>query len=187
MNAKQQLLDMLKDLDKVVESETSVDPQYHRHFVLRRGEILRQISDELGGVAISFPKAGTNSTRVTVKGPPECVEAAKKRIAAIVEDLSQRISVEVIIEQKHHRTIMGSGGSKVKQIQTDHNVDIKFPERNDDPNFVSEENGDGVRASDIIRVSGRPENCEGAKQALLDQVPITAEVDIPFRMHRYVM
>jgi hypothetical protein len=59
---------MLKDLDKVVESDMDIDPQYHRHFVLRRGEILRQISDDLGGVAISFPKAGTNSTRVTLKG-----------------------------------------------------------------------------------------------------------------------
>jgi len=187
LGAKQQLMDMLKDLDKVVESEVSVDPQYHRHFVLRRGEILRQISDELGGVAISFPKAGTNSTRVTLKGAPECVEAAKQRIATIVEELSQRVSIEVIIEQKHHRTIMGSQGSKVKQIQADHNVDIKFPERQDDPNFVSEENEEGIKASDIIRVSGRPENCEGAKEALLNQVPIILEVDIPFQMHRHVV
>ena len=59
---------MVKDLDKVTESEMDVDPEYHRHFVLRRGEILRQISDDLGGVSISFPKAGTTSTRVILKG-----------------------------------------------------------------------------------------------------------------------
>jgi hypothetical protein len=59
---------MLKDLDKVTESDMDVDPEYHRHFVIRRGEILRQISDELGGVSISFPKAGTSSTRVILKG-----------------------------------------------------------------------------------------------------------------------
>ncbi len=28
---------------------------------------------------------------------------------------------------------MGTKGTKVQQIQMDHNVDIKFPERNDDP------------------------------------------------------
>lgn len=66
--AKKELSDMLKDLDKVTESEMSVEPQFHRHFVLRRGEVLRHIADELGGVSISFPKAGTNSSRVVLKG-----------------------------------------------------------------------------------------------------------------------
>ncbi|CAL8135568.1 unnamed protein product [Orchesella dallaii] len=185
-NAKKQLLDMLKDLDKVVEAEMDIDPQYHRHFVLRRGEVLRHISDDLGGVQISFPKVGSNSSRVTLKGAAECVEAAKKRLATIVEDLSQRVAVDVIIDQRHHRTIMGSQGSKVKQIQMDHNVDIKFPERVDENN-LPEENGDGIRPCDIIRVSGRLENCEAAKNALLDQVPVTIEVDIPFKMHRFVI
>lgn len=67
-----------------------------------------------------------------IKGAAECVEAAKKRLASIVEDLSQRVTIDVVIDQKHHRTIMGSQGSKVKQIQIDHNVDIKFPERVDE-------------------------------------------------------
>jgi rRNA processing protein Krr1/Pno1 len=44
-----------------------------------------------------------------------------------------------------------------------------------------------VRACDIIKVAGRPENCESAKLALLEQVPITVEVDIPYRMHRHVI
>lgn len=62
------------------------------------------------------------------------MEAAKKRISDIVADLKQRVTIDVVIEQKHHRTIMGSGGSKVKRIQSDHNVDIKFPDRADDTN-----------------------------------------------------
>lgn len=52
---------------------------------------------------------------------------------------------------------------------------------------LPEENGDGIRPCDIIRVSGRVENCESAKAALLDQVPVTIEVDIPFKMHRFVI
>lgn len=187
IEAKRQIQEVLKDLDKVVESEMDVDPQHHRHFVLRRGEVLRRISDELGGVQISFPKANSNSARVTLKGAAECVEAAKKRIAQIVDDLNNRITVDVIIEQKHHRTIMGKGGSKVQQIQSDFNVEIKFPDRNDDPDFVSEENDEGIKYSDIIRLTGRPENCEGAKQALLEQVPVAVEVDIPFDMHRFII
>ena len=44
-----------------------------------------------------------------------------------------------------------------------------------------------MNVSDIIHVTGRPENCERAKEALLDQVPVVVEVDIPFEMHRIII
>jgi rRNA processing protein Krr1/Pno1 len=66
--AKQQLMDIIKELEKTVEIDMNIEPQYHRHFVLRRGEILRQLSDELGGVSVSFPKVGSNSSKVIIKG-----------------------------------------------------------------------------------------------------------------------
>jgi hypothetical protein len=36
-------------------------------------------------------------------------------------------------------------------------------------------------------VAGRPENCESAKEALLEQVPVRVEVDVPFEMHRFII
>lgn len=45
-----------------------VDPKYHRHFVARRGEILHEISDQYGGVTVSFPRSGVDSDRVVLKG-----------------------------------------------------------------------------------------------------------------------
>lgn len=65
----------------------NVDPKYHRHFVARRGQVLREIGEEYGGVTISFPRNGTDSSVVTIKGAKNCVEGAKQRIEAIVEDL----------------------------------------------------------------------------------------------------
>lgn len=65
----------------------SVDPKHHRHFVIRRGQVLRDIAEEYGGVTVSFPRSSVQSDRVTLKGAKECVEAAKKRILDIIEDL----------------------------------------------------------------------------------------------------
>lgn len=65
----------------------AVDPKHHRHFVIRRGQVLREIAEEYGGVIVSFPRSGVQSDRVTLKGAKECVEAAKKRILDIIEDL----------------------------------------------------------------------------------------------------
>lgn len=44
-----------------------------------------------------------------------------------------------------------------------------------------------IRQSDIIRITGKEENCEKAKQALLDLIPITIEVDVPFELHRAII
>jgi hypothetical protein len=42
-----------------------------------------------------------------------------------------------------------------------------------------------VRMCDVIRITGKQENCEAAKRALLDLVPVTVEVgsspQFPFR------
>eukprot|EP00061_Rhincodon_typus_P009993 g33921.t1 len=73
--------------DNVVEDAMTVDPKHHRYFVIRRGQVLREIADEYGGVMVSFPRTGTQSDKVTLKGAKDCVEAAKKRMQEIIEDL----------------------------------------------------------------------------------------------------
>ena len=42
----------------------TVDPKHHRYFVARRGEVLRHIGDEFGGVIVSFPRSGVSSDKV---------------------------------------------------------------------------------------------------------------------------
>ena len=49
--------------------------------------MIREISEENGGVIISFPKQGSGSDRVTLKGAKECIEGAKAQIAEVVEEL----------------------------------------------------------------------------------------------------
>lgn len=83
-----------------------------------------------------------------------------------------QVTIECVISQKHHRTVMGARGSKVKDITAEFDVQIKFPERDNaeaaDVPVRAEDAEPG--ANDIIRITGRPENCEAAKKALLDQV-----------------
>ncbi|XP_023376853.1 vigilin [Pteropus vampyrus] len=85
--AQKELEALIQNLDNVVEDCMLVDPKHHRHFVIRRGQVLREIAEEYGGVMVSFPRSGTQSDKVTLKGAKDCVEAAKKRIQEIIEDL----------------------------------------------------------------------------------------------------
>uniref|UniRef100_A0A8C9WSE5 Vigilin n=1 Tax=Scleropages formosus TaxID=113540 RepID=A0A8C9WSE5_SCLFO len=174
--AQKELETLVRNLDDVVEDSMVVDPRHHRHFVCRRGQVLRELAEEYGGVAVSFPRTGTHSDRVTLKGAKECVEAAKRRIQEIIEDLEAQVTVEVIVPQRYHRAVMGPKGSRIQQITRDCEVQIKFPERDEsagtDP--PAHENGDAgpeaefvPRKNDIITISGRSEKCEMARAALL--------------------
>ncbi|XP_055863477.1 vigilin-like [Biomphalaria glabrata] len=195
--AKEELEKLIKSLDNIVEGEVHVDPKHHRNFVARRGEVLRQIAEDYGGVIVSFPRSGVNSDRVVIKGAKECVEAAKKKILEIVEDLESQVTVECVIAQADHRTVMGSGGANVREITRQYDVGIKFPDKPalpngnspDEPlvNGEAEENTNGPRKSDIIIITGKPDNCQSAKQALLDLVPVIEEVNVPYELHKFII
>jgi polyribonucleotide nucleotidyltransferase len=80
---------------------------------------------------------------------------------------------------------MGKSGTKVQSITRDFDVQIKFPDRK-----PMESNGDingDAHPADVIRISGKREKCEEAKQALLELVPITEEIDVPFDLHRSII
>ncbi|KAI1882721.1 hypothetical protein AGOR_G00237830 [Albula goreensis] len=203
--AQKELEALIKSLDNVVEDIMTVDPKHHRYFVARRGQALRDIAEEYGGVMVSFPRTGTQSDKVTLKGAKDCVEAAKKRMQEIIEDLDAQVTMECVIPQKFHRSIMGPKGSRIQQITRDHNVQIKFPDREDpqgppaEPVPVVQENGDAngevkeaaepeaPNKRDVIVLSGRKERCEAAVEALKALVPVTIDVEVPYELHRYII
>merc|ERR1711981_53880 len=191
--AKKELESRIKDLDNVIEETMTVDAKHHRYFVAKRGEVLRNIGDEFGGVVISFPRPGVTSDKVTLKGAKNCVDAAKEKINSMIEDLESQITIECVIEQQHHRTIMGARGANIQKVCSDFNVQIKIPDRKSNKaqqNGTTNENNEetnGQENSDIIRISGRKENCEEAATALKALVPINIEVDVPFEFHRFII
>ncbi|XP_056607167.1 high density lipoprotein binding protein a [Triplophysa dalaica] len=194
---------LIKSLDNVVEDGMTVDPKHHRFFVARRGQVLREIAEEYGGVIVSFPRTASQSDKVSLKGAKDCVEAAKKRMLELIEDLDAQVTMECVIPQKFHRSIMGPKGSRIQQITKDHNVQIKFPDREDmqasSTDASVQENGEAngevkepvdpsaPRKCDIIVLSGRKERCEAAVEALKALVPVTIEVEVPFELHRYII
>ena len=127
--AKSSLEATIKDLDNILEDTVQVPVKHHLFFIQKRGEVLRQLGDQYGGVAISFPRNGQNETEVRIKGGKDCVAGAKARILEMVKELESQVSIQVAIPQRHHRTVMGPRGSHVQDIIARHKVEIKFPDR----------------------------------------------------------
>ena len=57
---------IISSQDNVIEETMTVDAKHHRYFVAKRGEILRNIGEEFGGVTVSFPRPGVTSDKVNV-------------------------------------------------------------------------------------------------------------------------
>lgn len=205
--AKKELEQMVKELDRVVEDTVQIDHKHHAYFVARRGNFLRQLGDELGGVSVSFPRTSDkDNSSVTLKGAKDCVEAAKRRLLDEVSRLENLVTIEVLIDQQHHRSLMGARGNTVKSVQAAHNVHIKFPERrpnektngdmdtvngdahsDDTSSVMSDTSTPKRRRNDVIVISGRPDDCEAAKNALLALIPVQVEVQVPYDYHRFII
>jgi len=187
--AKKELNSKIKDLNNIVEGEVTIDPKHHRYLASRRAQVLREVSDEYGGVSISLPKENT-SAKVALKGAKDCVEGAKSRLLEIISDLESMIEIKCVIAQKHHRNILGNKGRNVQELTSRLNVQIKFPERRrndaeEDPAVI--ESTDEENKNDVIMISGKKENAEEARDCLLALVPVTKEIEIPYGNHRYII
>lgn len=156
--------------DNIIEDTVDIDPKHHSHFTSKRAAVLRDITEEFGGVSISMPRE-PNSSVVTLKGAADCVDGAKKRMQEIASDLESMVTIECEIAQKHHRSVMGPRGRNVQEVTARNNVQIKFPERSVPNGNVDEnaENGDVSPrpSSDIILIKGKQEDAEKAKIELL--------------------
>lgn len=201
--AKKQLEAMVKDIDNTVEDTVEVDFKHHRHFTQRRRKIIDRISEDCGGVQISFPREESNV--VTLKGAKECLEAAKQRILETVYDLENQVTVEASVPVKYHRSLMGPRGKHVQDITTRFDVQIKFPDRETggrtmgggDRDGSASVNGDATPTTngggdeqlkpvtgDNIRFTGTPEKVAAAKDALLSLIQ---EVEVPFDAHKTII
>lgn len=195
---------LLKDLENVVEDSILINPKFHNYFIMQRGQLLREIIKEYGGVFITFSYAGKQSTKVTIKGAKACVEAAKKHIQEIFEPLRSEVTTRCVIPPKFHPFLMGPICSRIQQIARDCKVQIKFPDSEKpttNTHLEVQENGKekgenitkvsastSPNKSDTMSLSDKAENSStAATQALESLVPVTAKVQVPFHLHPYII
>ncbi|XP_055352138.1 vigilin-like [Paramacrobiotus metropolitanus] len=190
----------LQELHNTVDDSVDIPVKYHKNFTARRAEEIRHIQEETGNVSITFPRMGEENEKVLLRGPQEAVDAAKRMLLQRVADWESYITIEVDIPPQYYGNIMGPKGARVMDVSDEFDVHIKFPERKDNRannnNNAAHVNGEqpapaegtnGEAPKEVITVTGRPEDCEAAKQALLDLVPVVEEMPVPFEYHSSII
>ncbi|CDW54567.1 General transcription factor 3C polypeptide 2 [Trichuris trichiura] len=201
LKVKKQLDDWIKELNQSVESTIDIDPKWHSHFWARARGALREIQSQCGDVFVSFPKPGSNSSRVTLKGAKDCVEATKAKMLEYVAEWQNQVTSGVHIDPKYYRLLLRNRGSHIQELSQQYRVQIKFPERdslapspgggfvNGDINASGLTNGidvgdDSPSANSLVSVTGLSENVEKVKELLLAELPVNEAVSVPFEFHR---
>ncbi|ERE64125.1 vigilin-like protein [Cricetulus griseus] len=200
---KKELELLLKDLEYVVEDSMMINRKFHHYFVMRRDQLIREMTEVYAGMIINFTYEGKQSIRVTMKGEKACVEAAKKHIQRIFEPLGSHVTTQYVIPQKFYTFFMGPMYSRVQQIAKDYKVQLTFPDKEKPTMYihpavqenVKEKGGKNTkelafsnqRKCKTILVSGQMENCKAAMKALEYLIPVTAEVQVPSCLHPYII
>lgn len=70
----------------IKEVDVSIPAKLHNSLIGAKGRLVRSIMEECGGVHIHFPSEGSGSDKVTIRGPGEEVEKAKRQLLQIAEE-----------------------------------------------------------------------------------------------------
>ncbi|GFT41692.1 vigilin [Nephila pilipes] len=115
--AKKRLLEISNEKKIVGQTaEIKTNPKQHKFLIRENG-------------ATSIKKACNEIVMAVLKKSEDFLESAKQRLHETVEDLEALVTVGCNIPQEHHRTVLGTRGSKVQDIQRQFNTTIKFPDR----------------------------------------------------------
>lgn len=66
--------------------EVSIPSKLHNSLIGSKGRFVRSIMEECGGVHIHFPTEGSGIDAVTIRGPAEEVDKAKKQLLSLAEE-----------------------------------------------------------------------------------------------------
>uniref|UniRef100_A0AAY4DZQ9 Vigilin n=1 Tax=Denticeps clupeoides TaxID=299321 RepID=A0AAY4DZQ9_9TELE len=168
--ARNRILAIQKEL---VRMEVSIPSKLHNSLIGSKGRFVRSIMEECTGVHIHFPTEGSGIDTVTIRGPAEEVEKAKRQLLSLAEE---KVCEPYFVY------------SLCQQTKRAPPPDAPIQE-NGEPNGEVKDLADPAapKKCDIIILSGRKEKCEAAVEALKALVPVSIEVEVPFELHRYII
>ena len=107
-------LKVVANLEDRVREVIEVDRRHQNVFFHNRAKLIGQISRGHGGVDITFPPAGSDSSKVWLNGAKNHVNTAKRAIIEIVADQEAGVVIECNIPRKHHSEVLGPKRANVR-------------------------------------------------------------------------
>lgn len=92
-------------------------PQKAIAFIVgKAGATINGIKDDTGAQIDIDKSSDGEKTSVTVRGDKKAIAAAKAAILDLVEQFGDEVTVNLTIEPRFHRTLIGQGGQKLREL-----------------------------------------------------------------------
>lgn len=114
----------------------------HKYIIGRKGAEIRQITQDMEKVHVEFV-----DDTIKIEGPKEEVDQVKALLEVKAKELTQKLRfIEMQVDPKHYKHIIGKGGANVNKLKTETDTVINITE---------------IGGKNIIRIEG---NQQGVKQ-----------------------
>uniref|UniRef100_A0A8C5QUE7 Vigilin n=1 Tax=Leptobrachium leishanense TaxID=445787 RepID=A0A8C5QUE7_9ANUR len=169
-----------------VSIEVDVPFDLHRYIIGQKGSGIRKMMDEFE-VNIQVPAPELQCDLITITGLSTNLERAKgglldrvRELQAEQEDRALRsFKLVISVDPKFHPKIIGRKGAVISQIRIDNDVNIQFPDKNDDN-------------QDQIFITGYERNTEAARDAIMQIVGdleqmVSEDITLDHRVHARII
>uniref|UniRef100_A0A8C8JW85 Vigilin n=1 Tax=Oncorhynchus tshawytscha TaxID=74940 RepID=A0A8C8JW85_ONCTS len=148
----------------------------HRFIIGKKGQNLAKITQQMPKVHIEFTEG---EDKITLEGPTKDMQMVQSQMEAIVTDLVSRMDyMEISVDPRFHRHLIGKGGANINRIKDLHKVSVRIPPDNE--------------KSHLIRIEGDPQGVQEASKELLElasrmENERTKDLIIEQRFHRAII
>ncbi|CAM1304348.1 HDLBP (predicted), partial [Pycnogonum litorale] len=126
--AREKVQNIQNELANIISIDVAIPAKFHNLIIGAKGRLIRSIAEECGGVQIKFPQEGTGSDKVTVRGPKEDVEKAKKQLTELANEKQlNNHTAEIKARPEHHKFLIGRNGVNIKKVRDKSGARIVFP------------------------------------------------------------
>jgi hypothetical protein len=138
----------------------TIDQKYHKSLIGPGGRTIQKLIVDAGGPEdrsiqarmVRFPRPGDDSDKIILTGSHEIVDKLVERFI----EFAARETIEVDVPAEKLSRIIGTGGKKRMELEAEFDVIIYVPQGNR-----------GNKGIEKVKVTGRPEQNEKAKKAIL--------------------
>merc|ERR1712108_74433 len=118
----------------------------HKYIIGKKGKGIQDVCEGASSTHVAFLDDGD---LIKIDGPPEEADKIRDALEKQANDLKANMEfVEISVDAKYHKHIIGKGGSTVNRLKQERDVMINIPDVDKGTAVIRiEGNKDGVRAA----------------------------------------
>ncbi|EST07096.1 K Homology domain, type 1 [Kalmanozyma brasiliensis GHG001] len=174
----------------------TIAPEHHGILIGPQGSNIRDLIIKAGGPEdtkassqyVQFPRRNEkDSSTVTVRGPASLAKAIRDELQSAAQVLASRVVYGVIVAPQAQRMLIGRGGSRQSELQTQYSVRLVFPGWKEYASTGEPLNKAELTGGDdatIVKIVGAEDRCQALAEEIKSSfASVSKSIDVPRGVH----